>query len=67
MMNTYDYQDSEKSIQRCRKIAEDIFGSGWQAKGADIYKYGLGGGDNKKRADVWGMGNCHIDTGNRIF
>ncbi|KAG8972660.1 Glycoside hydrolase, 38 vacuolar alpha mannosidase [Tulasnella sp. 425] len=59
IMNTFDIHDPERTIKECRKIAEDVFGEGWDAKGADIYKEGLGKG---KKAQVWGIGNCHIDT-----
>ncbi|KAG9009030.1 Glycoside hydrolase, 38 vacuolar alpha mannosidase [Tulasnella sp. 427] len=59
IMNTFDIHDPERTIKECRKIAEDVFGEGWEAKGADIYKEGLGKG---KKAQVWGIGNCHIDT-----
>ncbi|KAH8115672.1 glycoside hydrolase family 38 protein [Phellopilus nigrolimitatus] len=56
IMNAFDAGDPA-SIQRARKIAEDVLGAGWEAKGADIYK----AGPNTK-ADIWGIGHCHIDT-----
>ncbi|KAG8909592.1 Glycoside hydrolase, 38 vacuolar alpha mannosidase, partial [Tulasnella sp. 417] len=59
IMNTFDIHDPDRTIKECRKIAEDVFGEGWEAKGADIYKDGMAKG---KRPQVWGIGNCHIDT-----
>ncbi|KAG8964143.1 Glycoside hydrolase, 38 vacuolar alpha mannosidase [Tulasnella sp. 408] len=59
IMNTFDIHDPERTIKECRKVAEEVFGEGWEAKGADIYKEGLGKG---KKPQVWGIGNCHIDT-----
>ncbi|KAG9021627.1 Glycoside hydrolase, 38 vacuolar alpha mannosidase, partial [Tulasnella sp. JGI-2019a] len=61
-MNTFDVRNSDKTIVECREIAEEVFGKGWDAKGAKVYEEGLGDGKNKKRAQVWGIGNCHIDT-----
>ncbi|KAG8908987.1 Glycoside hydrolase, 38 vacuolar alpha mannosidase [Tulasnella sp. 403] len=61
IMNTFDVNDSEKTVKECRKIAEDIFGEGWEAKGEKIYE-DTPGFSKKRRVQVWGMGNCHIDT-----
>lgn len=55
IMNEFDSHDPS-SIQRARKIAEQVFGENWQEKGADIY-YG-----NPSDADIKGIGHCHIDT-----
>ena len=55
IMNAFN-SGNPSSIAHARKIAEDVFGKGWQTKGADIYA-----GD-VSRVDVWGIGHCHIDT-----
>ena len=59
-MNVFNPVDPN-TIQECRKIAEEIFGAGWEAKQEKIYDEGI---DSTKgqRAQVWGVGNCHIDT-----
>lgn len=62
-MNTFDVKESEKTIKECREIAEEVFGKGWDAKGEKVYEEGLGDAKHKKRPQVWGIGNCHIDTG----
>ena len=55
IINAFNAGDPS-SITRARKLAESVFGEGWQAKGVDIYA-----GDLLK-LDVWGIGHCHIDT-----
>ncbi|EJD05282.1 glycoside hydrolase family 38 protein [Fomitiporia mediterranea MF3/22] len=55
IMNAFDTGDPA-SISRARKVAEDVLGKDWQAKGADIYK-----GDTNS-VDIWGIGHCHIDS-----
>ncbi|KAG8887766.1 Glycoside hydrolase, 38 vacuolar alpha mannosidase [Tulasnella sp. 332] len=62
IMNTFDVKESDRTIKECREIAEEVFGKGWDAKGGRVYEEGLGEGKHKKRAQVWGIGNCHIDT-----
>ncbi|KAG8962336.1 Glycoside hydrolase, 38 vacuolar alpha mannosidase [Tulasnella sp. 419] len=59
IMNTFDVRDSDRTIKECRKIAEEIFGAGWEAKKDGVYKEGLAPG---KRPQLWGVGDCHIDT-----
>lgn len=71
IMNTFRASDPS-TIGKCRKIAEELLGEGWEAKGADIY-------DKNVDALVWGIGcefsisarsnvpptvtlDCHIDT-----
>ena len=39
-----------------RKLAEDVFGEAWEAKGEKIYE------DGDKDPQIWGIGHCHIDT-----
>lgn len=48
-MNVFGRGDAA-GVKRARKLAEEIFGEGWEAKGADIYKEG------PQRATVWGIG-----------
>ncbi|KAH9926632.1 glycoside hydrolase family 38 protein [Epithele typhae] len=55
IMNVFDRGDVE-SIAHGRKLAEDVFGEAWAAKGAGIYEEGA------EKAQVWGIGHCHIDT-----
>ena len=55
IMNAFDKGDVE-SIRQGRKLAEQIFGEGWAQKGAKIYDEGA------EKAQVWGIGHCHIDT-----
>ncbi|TCD63848.1 Glycoside hydrolase, 38 vacuolar alpha mannosidase [Steccherinum ochraceum] len=55
IMNEFDETD-KTSIARARKIAEQVFGKGWEQKAEGIYEEGA------KRAQIWGIGYCHIDT-----
>ncbi|KAL4077552.1 glycoside hydrolase family 38 protein [Scleroderma citrinum] len=55
IINAFEITNGE-NIQEIRKIAEDVFGKGWQEKGADIYNEG------PNRAQVVGISYCHIDT-----
>lgn len=55
IMNIFDNNDVA-SIGRARKHAEEVFGEGWEKKGEKIYDEGA------ERAQVWGIGYCHIDT-----
>ncbi|KII92975.1 glycoside hydrolase family 38 protein [Plicaturopsis crispa FD-325 SS-3] len=56
IMNVFRKGDPS-DVRRARKLAEQVFGEGWEAKGADIYKEGV------KKPQIWGIGYCHIDTG----
>ena len=53
IMNAFEMGGGD-NIQEMRTIAEDVFGKGWQAKGADIY------GEGPKKAQVVGISYCHI-------
>lgn len=53
IMNAFKTGDPE-NIEQMREIAEDIFGKGWQAKGAAIYQEG------PEKAQVVGISYCHI-------
>lgn len=53
IMNAFKTGDSE-NIKQMRAIAEDVFGKGWHAKGADIYKEG------PQKAQIIGISYCHI-------
>ncbi|KAG6332318.1 hypothetical protein ID866_6771 [Astraeus odoratus] len=55
IMNAFTTGDKE-NIKEMRAIAEDVFGKGWQTKGAGIYKEG------PERSQVVGISYCHIDT-----
>ncbi|KAJ6573329.1 glycoside hydrolase family 38 protein [Mycena sp. CBHHK59/15] len=56
IMNAFSHTDPA-SITRARRIAEDVFGEGWEALGAGVYDEERG-----PRSLVWGIGHCHIDT-----
>lgn len=53
IMNAFKTGDPE-NIKQMREIAEDVFGKGWQAKGAEIYQEG------PQKAQVVGISYCHI-------
>ncbi|KZV60805.1 glycoside hydrolase family 38 protein [Peniophora sp. CONT] len=55
IMNIFRTGD-EESILKARKKAEEVFGEGWEAKGAGVYDEGA------KEAQIVGIGHCHIDT-----
>ena len=42
------------AVRAARRVAEGVFGKGWEQKGADIYNEG------PQRAGVWGIGK-HSD------
>ena len=53
IMNVF-HKGDPSNIRRARVLAEDIFGKGWEAKGADVYKEGI------EKAQIIGCGNCHV-------
>lgn len=53
IMNAFKTGDAE-NIKQMREIAEDVFGKGWYAKGAEIYQEG------PRKAQVIGISYCHI-------
>ncbi|KAL8280086.1 hypothetical protein RQP46_007416 [Phenoliferia psychrophenolica] len=55
IMNVFKHDDLS-TIKVARKLAEKVFGKGWEKLGAGIYK-----GDPSD-SFTWGVGNCHIDT-----
>ncbi|KAG8215119.1 hypothetical protein J3R82DRAFT_8570 [Butyriboletus roseoflavus] len=55
IMNAFKTGDPE-NIKEMRDIAENVFGKGWQVKGADVYQEG------PEKAQVVGISYCHIDT-----
>ncbi|KAL0956195.1 hypothetical protein HGRIS_002352 [Hohenbuehelia grisea] len=55
IMNVFNKGDPS-DIKRARKLAENVFGKNWEAKGAKIYDEG------PEKSLVWGIGHCHIDT-----
>ena len=50
-MNAFDRGDAA-AIKNARKIAEGVFGEGWEAKGERIYDEGVG----KGKEQIWGIG-----------
>jgi hypothetical protein len=55
IMNVFR-SDDLSTISKARKVAEEIFGQGWQDKGADVYE------EDNDKAPIWAISNCHIDT-----
>ncbi|VDB95691.1 unnamed protein product [Peniophora sp. CBMAI 1063] len=55
IMNVFKTGD-ESTMVEARKRAEEVFGVGWESKGAGVYEEGA------KEAEVVGIGHCHIDT-----
>ncbi|KDQ59961.1 glycoside hydrolase family 38 protein [Jaapia argillacea MUCL 33604] len=55
IMNVFKNGDVD-SVGKARKVAEEVFGEGWEQKGEKIYEEG------SAKAQVWGIGHCHIDT-----
>ncbi|PPR01817.1 hypothetical protein CVT24_001681 [Panaeolus cyanescens] len=54
IMNVFNKND-RSSIARARKLAEEVFGEGWEKKGEGIY-------DGDRKVNIWGIGHCHIDS-----
>lgn len=53
IMNVFRRGD-QSDIRRARGLAEEVFGEGWEAKGADVYKEG------GQVPQIIGIGNCHV-------
>ncbi len=51
IINTFRHDDLS-TITKARKVAEQVFGSGWERKGDKIYNEGHG------VVQVWGIGHC---------
>ena len=49
IMNVFNKNDPT-AIGKARKLAEEVFGEGWEAKGASIYDEG------PKKVNIWGIG-----------
>lgn len=49
IMNLFKRGDVS-GVAACRKKAEEVFGEGWEAKGAGIYDEG------PKNSNIWGIG-----------
>lgn len=47
------------SIDRCRKLAEEVFGADWEGKPSKLYEDLK---DDKHPTDIWSVGHTHIDT-----
>lgn len=48
-MNVFDRGDAS-GIRQARKLAQEVFGKGWEEKGAAIYDEGA------KDSQIWGIG-----------
>ena len=48
-MNVFGKGDAH-GVKKARKLAEEVFGEGWEEKGADIYN------DGPERPTIWGIG-----------
>ncbi|TFK83854.1 glycoside hydrolase family 38 protein [Polyporus arcularius HHB13444] len=55
IMNVFEKGDVH-SLTAARKLAEEVFGEDWAEKGEKVYEEGA------EKAQVWGIGHCHIDT-----
>jgi len=51
IMNVFDKGDVA-GVRAARKLAEGVFGEGWEAKGAGVYQEGVEGG----KEQIWGIG-----------
>ena len=51
VMNAFN-KNEPGSVNACRRIMEDAFGEGWQAKGAGVYDEG----DSDANTPIWGIG-----------
>ena len=60
IMNAFDNTDPD-TILKARKLAEDVFGEGWEGKGEKIYTEG------SRSTQIWGIVHCHIDTDWCVF
>lgn len=60
IMNVFGRGDLA-GIKRARKLADEVFGEGWEKKGADIYKEGA------QRASVWGIGQYVFSLSSEDF
>lgn len=49
IMNTFNKGDLS-SINKCRQLAERVFGEGWEEKGPGVYDEG------PEKASIWGIG-----------
>ena len=59
-MNAFDRNDST-GIGKVRKLAEELYREGWEAKGASIYDEG------PKKANVWDMGRRCLMFAPNVF
>jgi len=52
-MNVFNKGDVS-SIGKARKLAEQVFGEGWEEKGASIFEEG----PKDAEINIWGIGEC---------
>lgn len=55
IMNVFRKGDPS-DIRRARTLAEEVFGEGWEAKGAGVYEEG------ERKPQIIGCGNCHVSS-----
>jgi alpha-mannosidase len=51
IMNVFQH-DNPETIKKARKLAEGVFGVGWEAKKEHVYE------EFRGREPVWGIGHC---------
>jgi hypothetical protein len=52
-MNVFDKGDAA-AVHKARKLAEEVFGEGWEGKGAGIYEEG------PQEVQIWGIGDVSV-------
>lgn len=55
IMNVFRHDDPS-TITKSRKVAEKVFGKGWEEKGAGVYKVMEG----NAKVNIWGIGHCEL-------
>ena len=55
IMNVFEKGDIQ-SLSKARELAQGVFGEAWQKKAEKVYDEGA------EKAQIWGIGHCHIDT-----
>jgi alpha-mannosidase len=65
IMNTFDYKDAS-SVNKCRKVAEQLLGKDWEKEMEEGRKQWAEGFKKQEGQDLtgnlWAVGHCHIDT-----
>lgn len=58
VMSTFRIDDSERTIEECLKICNNIIGHGWEGKKEGVWKEGV----SDDKSVLWAIGHCHIDS-----